>query len=272
MMARSSEFKPVPSLIEWPLGSSRGEVSLTGSRRTSRPTLGSRSSLDRAMPDPGGRSIWLVGLLNWELWAQVGHVAFACQALVTMDGEDVIGRRRELHGQVGGGDDSTKGVEGRTAQEDIVRCWRVDDKEADWNGFGLGSLTKDGEEVDVAADGYLFARKAIDWFVIRDHGGVWKLEFLVGGLVKDVNGAALVDKDFLNGVVLDFNSDDHGVILLMVEAMKVVICEDDGRHAASVMGMGDMVDGLDMAEVSLSGRRGGSSTSEATRDGVNGAT
>jgi len=32
MMARSSEFKPVPRLIEWPLGSSRGEVSLTGSR------------------------------------------------------------------------------------------------------------------------------------------------------------------------------------------------------------------------------------------------
>jgi len=39
-----------------------------------------------------------------------------------------------------------------------------------------------------------------------------------------------------------------------------------------VVGMGDMVDGLDMAEVSLSGRRSGSSTSEATRDGVDGAT
>jgi len=31
-----------------------------------------------------------------------------------MDGEDVTGRRRELDGQVGGGDDSAKGVEGRT--------------------------------------------------------------------------------------------------------------------------------------------------------------
>jgi len=40
MMARSSEFKPVPKLMKWPLGSSRGEVSSTGSRRTSRPTLG----------------------------------------------------------------------------------------------------------------------------------------------------------------------------------------------------------------------------------------
>jgi len=118
----------------------------------------------------------------------------------------------------------------------------------------------------------LFARKAIDWFVIRDHSGVRKLEFLVGGPVKDVNGAALVDKDFLNGVIFDFNSDDHGVILLMVEAMKVIICEDDGRHAASVVGMGDMVDGLDMAEVSLSGRRSGPSTSKATRNGVDGAT
>jgi len=54
--------------------------------------------------------------------------------------------------------------------------------------------------------------------------------------------------------------------------MKVVIYEDDRRHAAFVVGMGYMVDGLDMMEVSLSSRRGGSSTSEATRDGVDGAT
>ena len=189
-----------------------------------------------------------------------------------MDGEDVTGRRRELHGQVGGGDNSVKGVEGRTTQEDIVGCWRVDNKEANWNGFGLGSLTKHGVEVDVAAGGCLFARKAIDWFVIRDHSSVRELEFLVGGPVEDVNGAALVDKDFLNGVVFDFNSDDLGVILLMVEAMKVVICEDDGRHTTSVLGMSDMIDGLDMAKAFLSVRRGGSSTSEATRDGVNGAT
>jgi len=60
MMARSSEFKPVPKLMEWPLGSSRGEVSSTGSRRTSRLTLGSRSSSDRAMPESDGRSMWLV--------------------------------------------------------------------------------------------------------------------------------------------------------------------------------------------------------------------
>jgi len=189
-----------------------------------------------------------------------------------VDCEDVTGGRRELDGQVGGGDDSAKGVEGRTTQEDIVGCWRVDDKETDWDGFGLGSLTKDGVEVDVATGGYLFAREAIDRLVIRDHGGVRKLEFLVGGPVEDVNRAALVDKDFLNGVVFDFNSDDHGVILLMVEAMKFVIYEDDGRHATSVVGMGDVVDGLDMAEVFLSCRRGGSSTSETTRDGVNGAT
>jgi len=127
-------------------------------------------------------------------------------------------------------------------------------------------------EVDVAAGGNLFAREAIYWFIIGDHSCVRKLEFLVGGLVEDVNGAALVIKDFLNGVVFDFNRDDHGVILLVVEAMKVVICEDDGRHAASVLGMGDMVDGLDMTKVFLSGRRGGSFTSEATRDGVDGAT
>jgi len=60
MMARSSEFKPVPRLMEWSLGSFRGEVSSTGLRRTSQPNLGSRSSPNRAMPEPGGRSMWLV--------------------------------------------------------------------------------------------------------------------------------------------------------------------------------------------------------------------
>ena len=173
---------------------------------------------------------------------------------------------------MGGGDDSAEGIERRAAQEDIIGCRCVDDKEADGDGFGLGSITKHDVKVNVAAGGNLFAREAIDWFVIWNHGCIRELEFLIGGPVENVNRATLVDEDLLNGVVLDFNSDDHGVVLLMVEAMKVVICEDDGRHAASVMGMGDMVDGLDMAEVSLSGRRGGSSTSEATRDGVNGAT
>ena len=59
---------------------------------------------------------------------------------------------------------------------------------------------------------------------------------------------------------------------MMVEDMKVIICEDDRRHTTSVVGMGDVVDGLDMAEVSFSDRRSGSFASKATRDGVNGAT
>jgi len=57
----------------------------------------------------------------------------------------------------------------------------------------------------------------------------------------------------------------------VVEVVEVVIHEYDGGHTTSVMGMSDMVDGLYMAEVSLSGIRGGASTCEATKDGVNGA-
>ena len=95
---------------------------------------------------------------------------------------------------------------------------------------------------------------------------------MICGPVEDIDRAALVNKDFLNGVVFDFNSDDHGIVLLVVEAVKVVVCENDGRHVASVMGVGNMVDGLNMAKVFLSSRRSGSSTSEATRDGVDSAT
>jgi len=98
------------------------------------------------------------------------------------------------------------------------------------------------------------------------------LKFLVGGSVKNINGAALINEDFFDSVIFNFNGDNHGVILLMVEAVKVIVCEDDGRHTTSVVGMGDVVDRLDMAEVSFSGRGSGSSASKATRDGVNSAT
>jgi len=81
----------------------------------------------------------------------------------------------------------------------------------------------------------------------------------------------LIHKDFLNSIIFDFDGDDHGVILLVVEVVEVIICEYNMGHTTSVVGMGDMVDGLYMAEVSLSGRRGGASTYKATRDGVNGA-
>ena len=59
---------------------------------------------------------------------------------------------------------------------------------------------------------------------------------------------------------------------MVIEVVKVVVREGDGRHATSVMGMGNVVDGLDMAQVFLFGKRGGSSTSETIGDGVDGAT
>jgi len=68
------------------------------------------------------------------------------------------------------------------------------------------------------------------------------LKFLVCCPVKDVDGIALVDEDFFDCVIFYFNSDDHRVVLLVVEAVEVVVREDYGRHAASMMGMGNMVD------------------------------
>ena len=92
-----------------------------------------------------------------------------------MDGQDVAGWGWELHSQVRGRDDCTKGIEGRTTQEYVVGCWRIDYKEADWDGFGLGSFPKDGMEVYVASGGYLFAGKAIYGLIIWYHGGIKKL-------------------------------------------------------------------------------------------------
>jgi len=54
----------MPSLRVHPLGSSKGIVSLIGSRRASCPTLGSKSSLDKVMSELGGHSmlfVWRMG-------------------------------------------------------------------------------------------------------------------------------------------------------------------------------------------------------------------
>jgi len=87
------------------------------------------------------------------LWAKAGHVAFACKALVVVDGEDVARRGGELHGQMRGGDDGAKGVERGAAKEDIVRCGCVNDEDADKNGLGLWSIMEDCVKVNVAAGG-----------------------------------------------------------------------------------------------------------------------
>jgi len=50
----------VPSLRVRPLGSSKGTMSSTGSRRASCPTLGSKSSPDKAMLESGGRLMLFV--------------------------------------------------------------------------------------------------------------------------------------------------------------------------------------------------------------------
>jgi len=57
----------------------------------------------------------------------------------------------------------------------------------------------------------------------------------------------------------------------MIDAMEVIVCEGCGRHATSVVGVGYVVDGLELAKMFLPGRGGGSSTSKAAKDGVNGA-
>ena len=72
---------------------------------------------------------------------------------------------------------------------------------------------------------------------------------MVSGLVKDFDGTTLVDKYLFNRVVLKFNGDDHGVILLVIDAMEIIVGEGDGGHSAFVVTMGYIVDGLDVTKV-----------------------
>jgi len=90
--------------------SSRLIVSSTDSMRESHPIHGSRSSPDRVIPEPGWCSILWVG--GWVAGVVAPHIAFSCEQLVAMDGNDVAGWGGELHGQVGCGDDGLKSVKG----------------------------------------------------------------------------------------------------------------------------------------------------------------
>ena len=81
----------------------------------------------------------------------------------------------------------------------------------------------------------------------------------------------MVDEEFFDCIIFYFDSADHRVVLLVIEVVEVVVREGYGRHVTFVMGMVNMVDGLDMAEVSLSGGSGRASTSETTEDGIDSA-
>jgi len=62
----------------------------------------------------------------------------------------------------------------------------------------------------------------------------------------------LVDEDIFYCIVLEFNRDDHGVVLLVVNAMEIIVCKGNGRHATSVVGVGYVVNRLELAEMFLS--------------------
>jgi len=98
-------------------------------------------------------------------------------------------------------------------------------------------------EVNVTVGGNLFPGESIYRFIVWDHGGVGELEFLVCCPIEDVDGTALVNEDFLDGIIFYLNDDDHRVILLVIKAMKIVVREGYRGHATFVMRMGNVVDG-----------------------------
>jgi len=51
--------------------------------------------------------------------------------------------------------------------------------------------------------------------------------------------------------------------------MKVIVCKGNERHAAPMVGVGYVVNGLELAKMLLSSGGGGPATSKAARDGVN---
>ena len=57
--------------------------------------------------------------------------------------------------------------------------------------------------------------------------------------------------DLFDRVVLEFDCHDHEVVLLVVDAMEIIVCKDNGRHVTSVVRVGYVVNGLELAEMFL---------------------
>ena len=98
----------------------------------------------------------------------------------------------------------------------------------DRNYLGLSAIAKNGVEVNVAASGNLFPEESIYRLIVWDHGDVGELKFLVCCPIEDIDGIALVNEDFLDGIAFYVNSDNHRVILLVIKAMKIVVREGYG--------------------------------------------
>jgi len=93
----------------------------------------------------------------------------------------------------------------------------------DEDGLSLGSFTEDGVEINVSTGGNLLTGETINGFIIGNHCSGGKLEFLVSGLVKDINGA-LVYEHFFDREVLELD----GIILLLVNIVEIDVGEGDG--------------------------------------------
>jgi len=98
----------------------------------------------------------MIGLKNGKLWAEAGHVAFAREPLVAVDGKDIFGWGWKFHGQVRCGYDCAKSVKGWSAKEDIMGCGRLHDEETDRDCLGLSAIAENDMEIYVATGGDLF--------------------------------------------------------------------------------------------------------------------
>ena len=98
-------------------------------------------------------------------------------------------------------------------------------------------------EINVSMGGNLLSGETIDGFIIGSHCRRRKLEFLVSGPVNDINETALVCEYLFYYEVLELDGDDHGILLLLVDTVKISISEGDGGHSSCVVGVGNVVDG-----------------------------
>ena len=87
--SRCSRRRPDSDLRVRPVGRSRCTISSTSLMCKSHPILGSRSSPDRAISNQVGIQCYV--FRGFVAEAQACHIAFSCESLVAMDGNDVAG-------------------------------------------------------------------------------------------------------------------------------------------------------------------------------------
>ena len=129
--------------------------------------------------------------------------------------------------------DGHQPVDGRSTEEDVLGGIGIDDQIPNPYGLGILLLAESGIELNVALGTHPLTREPDNMVVVRHHFELGYPHGFERFPIEDVYRTPLVHKGLLDGESVYIDRYHHGVILAVIHALEVFICEGDGWHPRS---------------------------------------